>query len=643
MTEKSKTVVFLGVALASTALAFATRPGSVRVDAINDVGESLFSEFTDPAQAKSLKIVRFDESLASLSQIESKETDGLWTLPSHEGYPADAENRVRDATTPFVDLRSLAVASDLDGDHAIYGVLEPNADKSAVGDQGVGTLVTVKGDGGKTLVDLVIGKEVKDAEGQRYVRRPGQSRVYIAKVDPDALPVRFEDWIEKDLLKLNAFDVEQVVLKDYSFQVANTLRGPVTDYDQRHQITATDDNGTWKLDEMLIAQGDDLVMSELAEDEQLNQEAFRELKDALDGLEIVSVQRKPASLGDDLRADKGFANDQAGIDSLIERGFYPVTMPGGDLEILSADGEVQINTKDGVEYTLRFGGVEGVDTDSEEGALNRYLLVSARVNEDTFPMPELEDVPQTVDELKAARAAVAAELDSPTTTESVDSASPVEQVQGTQESVDGSDGADGGETDADIADDPDSAAAAEEDAADGSAGEAEEAAEAAGDDETVEGTVGEESEAADSDQSSIDDGSATETFFVQANESTATESESDGTAAADVEASSDSADENSAGSAVEEADAATAEPGSDETDWDAELKTEQERVTRENQRKLDERNDKIKKAQQKVQELNYRFADWYYVISEAVYQKIHLGREDVVEAKEAEAAEESTP
>ena len=40
-----------------------------------------------------------------------------------------------------------------------------------------------------------------------------------------------------------------------------------------------------------------------------------------------------------------------------------------------------------------------------------------------------------------------------------------------------------------------------------------------------------------------------------------------------------------------------------------------------------------------MRELNYRFADWYYVISEDVYKKIHLGRADVI--RETKAAIET--
>jgi hypothetical protein len=60
------------------------------------------------------------------------------------------------------------------------------------------------------------------------------------------------------------------------------------------------------------------------------------------------------------------------------------------------------------------------------------------------------------------------------------------------------------------------------------------------------------------------------------------------------------------------------------------LDAERERIVKENQRKRDEWNEKKRTAQGKVQELNDRFADWYYVISEDVYKKLHLGRSDVV-------------
>jgi hypothetical protein len=57
---------------------------------------------------------------------------------------------------------------------------------------------------------------------------------------------------------------------------------------------------------------------------------------------------------------------------------------------------------------------------------------------------------------------------------------------------------------------------------------------------------------------------------------------------------------------------------------------ELERVKKANQRKLDEFNTKKKKAEARVADLNARFGDWYYVISEDTYKKIHLGRADII-------------
>ena len=58
---------------------------------------------------------------------------------------------------------------------------------------------------------------------------------------------------------------------------------------------------------------------------------------------------------------------------------------------------------------------------------------------------------------------------------------------------------------------------------------------------------------------------------------------------------------------------------------------------KEKKRKEDEYNDKVKKGQQHVKELNDRFADWYYVVSDEVYHKIHLKGSDVIKTKEKPA------
>ena len=69
------------------------------------------------------------------------------------------------------------------------------------------------------------------------------------------------------------------------------------------------------------------------------------------------------------------------------------------------------------------------------------------------------------------------------------------------------------------------------------------------------------------------------------------------------------------------------------------VKAERERIKRENDRKLTEFREKKNKAEARVKELNSRFADWYYVVSEDVYKKLRLNRTDFVK-EAAKAAEE---
>ena len=54
---------------------------------------------------------------------------------------------------------------------------------------------------------------------QHYVREANRDVVYVIEVDPTKLSTNFEDWIEKDLLKLNALDIQQVQINDYSAEL----------------------------------------------------------------------------------------------------------------------------------------------------------------------------------------------------------------------------------------------------------------------------------------------------------------------------------------------------------------------------------------------------------------------------------------
>ncbi|MCZ6812133.1 MAG: hypothetical protein O7D97_09035, partial [Planctomycetota bacterium] len=67
-----------------------------------------------------------------------------------------------------------------------------------------------------------------------------------------------------------------------------------------------------------------------------------------------------------------------------------------------------------------------------------------------------------------------------------------------------------------------------------------------------------------------------------------------------------------------------------------------QRVQEENLRKQEEYQESLDAGREKVSQLNDRFADWFYVISDSVYNKIRLTRADVVAQIDEESADPPT-
>lgn len=410
MNEFSKTVLFLVVAVVVVSFAFLTKPSTADLDLDTLVGDKTIGDF-DPNNAKRLRIVTFGEDTATLRDFEVAQNDnGLWTLPSKNGYPADAEQQMGEAAGSLLDREVLAVKSNNPTDHEQYGVVDPDSPKLEAGQKGVGTRVTMKDINDEPLVDLVIGKAVKDAEDQRYVREPNRDVVYVIEIDPSKLSTRFEDWIEDDLLKLNPMDIQEIKVNDYSASLELVGFQPQIEWNRRGEYSLRYDsaNSKWVVNSLKTYQADakDFVDDPLTEEQELNQDKIGNLKDALDDLLIVDVEQKPSGLSDDLKAGGDFLKNNDSIGSLMKRGFVPVPLTADELEILSSEGEVVCTMKSGVEYVLRFGnlqvassgeaeqGIADKKDENEEDGVNRYLFVMVRFNENAIEKPELETLPE---------------------------------------------------------------------------------------------------------------------------------------------------------------------------------------------------------------------------------------------------------
>ena len=413
MNEGQKTGLFCVIGAVMLAIGlFVSWPDSPTGETSIAAGKPLFPSFKDPLAAASVKIVSFDEAQGQVDTFEVRKDreSGLWTIPSRKGYPADAVEQMKDAANALVGLQILDVQTSNPEDHVALGVVEPKLEVLEAGDIGVGRLVTFRDESQKDLASLIIGEPVKDEEGRRYVRKPGQDPVYVVELDEAALSTKFQVWIENDLLQLSSIDIKSMRMEDYAASM--TARGFSLDRNYTAEVLA--DGSDWKLEQLLEYPSDDPLADpvevKVGADQVVNKEKLNDLKNALDDLKIVDVARKPEGMSANLRADKDLVSDNEAVTSLATRGFFPVQRgTGSEVEVLSANGELDVTLADGVQYVLRFGNVFGladedsgdIEDESSDTAVNRYLLVTARVDESQFPAPELSVVPQTIEELAA--------------------------------------------------------------------------------------------------------------------------------------------------------------------------------------------------------------------------------------------------
>lgn len=634
MNEGAKTGIFWGVALSMLAVALWVAWPKTTEAKRTFAGEDLFETFKDPLAAANMKITTFDEEQGKLDYFEVRKDPetGLWQIMSrYAGYPADAVEQMKNAANSLVGLKILDMQTSNSEDHDDLGVIEPDLADLKVGDDGVGRLVTFKDSEQKTLASLIIGNQVKGEAGKVYVRKPGQDPVYVVKFDKSTLTTRFQDWIEEDLLQISSIEIDELQIKDYNASLNMQTRG--LDVTRYYNATLSLDGTDWKLDELAEFDPKDSTaeptLVDVDDDDKLNKTKLDALKNAIDDLKIVSVVRKPAGMSANLRASEDLLSDSDAVASLAQHGFFPVASGSKSLDIYSANGELSVTVKDGVKYIMRFGNISGVtdgnQTANQEGqdavdaGVNRYLLVTTVVDESKFPPPPLKAVPQTLEDLDAIlnpKSDPPAEITNQPSTE--------EPAADQDASL--------GSTDAQPKTNTESEPA--EGAQDDAKQQVEEPDDAVEQDQAVpQEPAAEEQTSGESDSS----GSGEVTGKGQAQEPAETATTEDsGQQVAD--AAGEPAQENEPAASPD----APGEKSADSTPNDEQLtkeellerlEAEQEKITKENQRKLDERKDKLEAAQRRVRDLNDRFADWYYVIPEDTYVNLHINRDELFESK----------
>jgi hypothetical protein len=687
--EGTKTGIFWAAALTLVSAAtYASLPAKQINETDSLIGNPLFPTFTDPLAANNLRVVSFNADQGEITRFEVAKdaTSGVWSLPSRNNYPADASEQMQKAANALVGLKVLDIQTENKEDHAKLGVVEPKPETLQVGDEGVGRLVAIRGDKNVSLANLIIGN-AKGADGkQRYVRIPGQDPVYVVNLDDTVFSSRFDDWIEKDLLQLSSIDIKTIALQSYNAALEPT--GAVA-LNKGYDATLTvDDTNTWQVKALNVYDGQQQAQPRtLAEGEKLSVTRLNQLKNSLDELKIADVASKPKGMTESLKAEKELATDNEAVRSLATRGFFPLS--SGD--VISANGELDVTLKDGVQYVLRFGNVEGLSEEekpkegeekkegeepkaSSAGA-NRYLLITAQVDESSFPPPELKEVPKTVEELeamdKAAAEKAAADNPAPAADGVIpEPASPTETTPPADKPADDKPADDKPADDKPADDKPADDKPADDKPADDKPADdkpaeepkvdAEKPADATDGKQEGEGTscgddpASEEKPADDkpADDKPADDKPAEDK---PADDKPAEDKPAEDKPAEDKPAEDKPAEDKPAGDKPAEDKPAEDKPASEEPaapsapspetpEEKAErLEIVQEQITKENQRLMDERKEKIEAARRRVRDLNGRFAQWYYVIPESTYRNLQLTLDDLIEKPAAPGAGANSP
>ena len=551
MNENSKTILFVIVAAAAISLAYFTAPEARDPSAQGSkMGQALFESF-DPRSATGIEIVEVDEENIASKTLEVSQTERGWFIkrPGKADYPANADNQVKNVSSILFDLRIIDQAGEGAGEHAKFGVLDPT--KANPSEVGVGKMIALKNNTGSNLAQLVIGNEVEGLSNTRFVRKPDENAVYRVELENvNDVTTKFVDWVEKDFLDLDKWNIKQVTFDNYEIKDGRieSSAKQILDYN----------NSEWNL-----------IGSSLGESEEINKEKLDDMKDAFDDLEIIDVEKKPEILASSLRKGSEFvdANNiqelQNTANSLMQKGFRPANELGADgkplsypngkpkLKVVSQKGEVLVGMKDGVEYVLRFGEIyRGPEDDENSSGDSRYIYAFARVNENLLDQPVLAPVPSPL--LQPV---------------SDSNNSAVQDSNGTK----GANGSKGKEGEPSVP--------------------------------------------------PISPPGPPPNFTPPSAPPSITPPPPPSPNSGGVENESNSSVESSVDSFAKK-----------KADLDAEIA----RIKASNLQIQREYQDKVSKAQARVKELNENLADWYYVISNEVYQKIRLDRSDYISVKEEE-------
>lgn len=652
MNEFTKSLIFalVGSLLVGTAAIVYYRSQPKEIDQFAMVGEEFFPDFESSNEVRALEIAAYDFESRDERQFRVEYRDDEWKIASHHDYPAEAADRLDRTTASVLGIRREALAGRRANEHRRFGVVDPKSDEAdavnRLDQEAVGVRISLEDRNGDSLVDYIIGKEVDRQDDEdpllreirgldpavplHYVRVPDEQETYVASIQVD-VSTSFADWIEPDLLLLEAQQLQKLVINDYSFEakveeveivpgsgLMQQVRRLQRVEGQEYTLTKPTGFGPWSLEGL-----DE-------ETEELDTTKITPITQALDSFQILGVAPRyqyqgytiinsnlelefPESIRTEAAAQRVI---QDVAQDLSDKGFNLSQDPvSRKLEIAADQGELTAATGEGLVYHLYFGNaISGTDREIELGTAGTPPTVSDDAASDETESDSSEGETEDGqdegegDESEAAKnryVLVRLEFDPELLGEQ-----PVPPVKP----------------------EPPATESAEQNPEDPK-----------DDDSTEEGKAVDDQ--SDNDESGSDESGSDESGSDSAtSDGNTDEIQSDGGA---VAAQDDSA--------VSESDASTAESNQDEAgeansqdeteDAQAEYERQQQVYESEMasfQTSLVQYQQRKARGEEKVRLLNERFQDWYYVISAEDLETFTVSRDDLVKPK-PKAEDEGTP
>ncbi|MBL4845446.1 MAG: DUF4340 domain-containing protein [Planctomycetes bacterium] len=334
--EQIRTLVYVGVTVLLVLLT-AIDPFSSSAKAPELAsGGTFFPELTSLDQARALEVFEWDKKASAHKAFKVEFKDGVWQIPSKEGYPADAQNKIGKIASALMAIEKGKLRTSREEDHVRLGVVDPKAKSAVV--EGVGYRLRLLGANDEVLADLIVGKEVEGSTSERYVRKMnddvGEPRVYAAAFALE-LDTDFSSWIDTDLLHLDVAQISSLTIDRQRLEIgidqASGRRfGQLID-GQKSSIGQAD--YTWSVEGM-------------GEDHEAAMTVIDKMTETLKELAIKNV----------LKRNEAALNDV---------GFYPLAEG-----YFSNEGQIRVDLKDGVTYVLRFGNASAATGDPQ-----RFLIV----------------------------------------------------------------------------------------------------------------------------------------------------------------------------------------------------------------------------------------------------------------------------